>query len=82
MEYVLYGMSEKHEADGKPVVVQGGKRVSGVHESQQTAQAEADRINQLRESQGNAAKAQPPAKVVQNLYGAIVLLLVVLQILP
>ena len=62
-------MNEKHPADGQFVVTQGGKRVSGLKPTQQEAQAEADRANQLRESQGPAAKTAPPAEVKQNLYG-------------
>jgi len=62
-------MSEYHPADGKPVVVQGDKRVGALHETQQQAEEEARKLNQLRESQGQAAKAQPPAQVKQNLYG-------------
>jgi hypothetical protein len=63
-------MSEKHPDDGKFVVIQGGKRVSGtLHVTQQEAQTEAAKLNQLRESQGEAAKAATPAEVKQNLYG-------------
>lgn len=51
------------------MVTQGGKRVSGLKPTQQEAQAEADRMNQLRENQGQAIKSEPPAKVVQNLFG-------------
>lgn len=58
----------KHTEDGKHVVVQGGKRVSG-NLTQQEAQEEAKRQNQLRESQGQAGKQQPPAEVKTNLYG-------------
>jgi len=62
-------MSQYHQADGKPVVVQGGKRVGGLHETQEQAEEEAKKLNQLRESQGQAAKAQPPAQAKTNLYG-------------
>ncbi len=59
----------KHPDDGKFVVVQDGKRVTGkLHGSQQEAQAEAAKQNMLRECQGAAAKV-PPAEVKQNLYG-------------
>ncbi len=58
----------KHEQDGKSVVVQGGKRVSG-NLSQQEAEQEAKRQNALRESQGQAGQQQPPCEVKQNLYG-------------
>jgi hypothetical protein len=60
----------KHPDDGKFVVVQDGKRVTGnLHGTQQEALTEADQQKKLRESQGQAAKAQPPVEVKQNLYG-------------
>lgn len=56
-------------ADGKFVVVQGNKRVSGeLHETKQAAQAEADKIKQARPIvEGQAAPEEP--KVVVNLCG-------------
>lgn len=60
----------KHPDDGKHVVVQDGKRVSGtLHNTQQEAQQEAKRENDLRESQSPAGKKKPLAEVKQNLYG-------------
>lgn len=60
----------KHQDDGKFVVVQGGKRVSGnLHGTQQEALNEADQQKKLRESQGQAAQSAPPVEVKQNLYG-------------
>lgn len=61
-------MSNYHPEDGKHVVVQGGKRVSG-NVSQQEAEQEAKRQNAIREGQGQAGKAAPPSEVKQNLYG-------------
>ena len=59
-----------HPDDGKFVVVQDGKRVSGtLHETEQKAKEEADRQRKLRESQGQAAKEQAPVEVKRNLYG-------------
>ena len=60
-------MSNYHPADGKHVVVQGTKRVGDLRDSKQDAEAEAKRINEVREGQGQAT--QPPAQVKQNLYG-------------
>jgi hypothetical protein len=58
----------KHQDDGKFVVVQDGKRVSGnLHATEQQALVEAEKQKKLRESQGQASQA--PVKVVQNLYG-------------
>ncbi len=60
----------KHPDDGKHVVVQGGKRVSGnLHPTQESAQQEANQENKLRESQGQAGQRKPLAEVKQNLYG-------------
>ncbi len=59
----------KHPDDGKFVVVQGGQRVSELQPNEQQALEEAKKLNRLKESQGPAAKAQPPAEVKQNLYG-------------
>ena len=58
----------KHPDDGKFVVVQGGKRVSDLKNTQQEAQQEADRLKKLNETQGSRAQ-QPPPQVKQNLYG-------------
>ena len=59
-----------HPADGKYVVVQGGKRVSGdLHDTQQQALTEAEKLKKLRESQGQASQVQPPVEVKQNLFG-------------
>lgn len=59
----------KHPDDGKHVVVQGGQRISGLHDSEQQALEEAKKLNKLKESQGQAAQQAPPAQVKQNLYG-------------
>ncbi len=59
---------KSHKDDGKFVVVQGGQRISDLHESEQTAIAEAERLRKLAESQGSKAESQP-VKVVKNLYG-------------
>jgi len=59
----------KHPDDGKFVVVQDGKRVSGtLHGDEQAALNEAAQQKKLRESQGQAAQAAP-VEVKQNLYG-------------
>ncbi len=59
----------KHPDDGKYVVVQGDQRVSGtLHETQQTAQSEADKAKQQRPVV-EGQQAPPAPKVVQNLYG-------------
>lgn len=50
------------------MVVQGGQRISDLHESEQTAIAEAERLRKLAESQGQKTESQP-VKVVKNLYG-------------
>jgi hypothetical protein len=56
----------KNPDDGKFVVVQDGKRVSGeLHETQAGAQAEAEKAK--RQVNESAPTEQP--KVVQNLYG-------------
>lgn len=62
-------MSSKHPSDGKFVVVQGGQRISDLHESEQQAIAEADRLRKLAESQGAPKTESEPVKVVKNLYG-------------
>ena len=58
-----------HPDDGKYVVVQGDQRVSGkLHETQATAQGEADAQKKARPvTEGQ--QAPPAPKVVQNLYG-------------
>lgn len=57
----------KHQDDGKHVVVQDGKRVSGtLHQTQQEAQQEANRQNAVNEGKG---QKKPLAEVKQNLYG-------------
>jgi len=59
-----------HQDDGKFVVVQDGKRVSGqLHEQKQTADTEAAKVKARQPVQegGNQPAQQP--KVVQNLYG-------------
>jgi len=60
---------KQHPDDGKFVVVQNDKRVSGtLHETQEAAQAEADKTKQQKPvAEGQPAPAAP--KVVQNLYG-------------
>lgn len=55
-------------ADGKFVVIQGGQRVTAPMESQDQAQAEADRRNKLNEGRGQV-KETAPAQVKQNLFG-------------
>ena len=58
-----------HQDDGKFVVVQDGKRVSGtLHETQQQAQSEADKLKAKQPvKEGQATTPQPTVK--QNLYG-------------
>ena len=60
-----------HPDDGKFVVVQDGRRVTGtLHGDQQQALNEAEQLKKkLRESQGQQAQAAPPVEVKQNLYG-------------
>jgi hypothetical protein len=59
----------KHQDDGKFVVVENDKRVSGtLHETQGQAQGEADATKKQRPvTEGGQQTSQP--KVVQNLYG-------------
>lgn len=59
----------KHVDDGKFVVVQDNQRVSGqLHETQTTAQTEADSAKKQRPvTEGSQPPSEP--KVVQNLYG-------------
>ncbi len=56
-----------NEADGKPVVVKDGQRVGGVHETQQQAETEAERLKKLQEASGN--KGGSTVAVKTNLYG-------------
>jgi|PlaIllAssembly_1097288.scaffolds.fasta_scaffold363097_2 hypothetical protein len=61
-----------HPDDGKFVVVQNGQRVSGqLHEKQDTAQAEAAKVEKKRpvNETGQPVAESGPIKVVQNLYG-------------
>lgn len=61
-------MSTKYnEADGKPVVIKDGQRTGGVHETQQQAEAEAERLKKLQEAGGN--KAGSTVTVKTNIYG-------------
>ena len=57
--------------DGKFVVVKGSERVTGLKDSQQEAQQEADKLNKkLVETKGKGTQPVPePASVKQNLYG-------------
>jgi hypothetical protein len=58
-----------HPTDGKYVVTQDGKRVSGqLHETSQQAQAEADKLKEKQPvKEGQAPASQPTVK--QNLCG-------------
>jgi hypothetical protein len=63
-------MINMHKDDGKNVVVQDGKRVSGqLHEKLEDAQKEADQVNQKRPVTESGKPATQPAKVVKNLLG-------------
>lgn len=53
-------------ADGQPVLVQDGRRVSGTMTEEQ-AKAEAARLNRLNEQGGQPT--QPPVQVKRNLCG-------------
>jgi hypothetical protein len=66
-------MSKSNEGDGKFVVVENGQRVSDLHASEAAALKEAESRKKLAESQGEKA---PTVEVKQNLFGAIVILLV------
>ncbi len=59
-------MSSTHSADGKPVIVDDKGRVGGVHESQESADAEVAKLKKLQESQGSPS-SNPVVK--KNLYG-------------
>ena len=61
-------MSKSHPDDGKFVVVQGAKRISDLHESEQAAIEEANRQRALLEAEGQKAAAQQ-VSVKRNLLG-------------
>jgi len=69
----LNSMSKPNEGDGKFVVVENGRRVSDLHDSQAQALKEAAARKRVAESQGDKA-IQPSVK--QNLFGVIIILLV------
>lgn len=69
-------MTKSHPDDGKFVVVEGDQRVSGkLHETKEAAQTEAD-IAKKQKPVVEGQPKPPEQKVVQNLYGAIMLLLI------
>lgn len=58
----------KHPDDGKYVVVQSGQRAGGLHETQDQAQKEANKMKRpVQEGKKATEESQP--KVVRNLYG-------------
>ena len=59
-------MSKSNEGDGKFVVVENGKRVSDLHDSQEQALKEAENRKKLSEAHGDQA---PTVQVKQNLFG-------------
>jgi len=61
-------MSEIQNADGKHIVVQDGQRVTGPS-TQQEAEAEAKRRNQLAESGGKPVPENKQAQVKVNIFG-------------
>lgn len=62
-------MSTNKSSDGEYVVIQGGQRVTAPTPSQQEAQQEADKRNQLAESSGKPVAEQQKAQVKRNLMG-------------
>ena len=58
-------MSNPNEGDGKYVVIENGKRISGLHKSQEEALAEAEAKKKLTESDGSKSAVE----VKRNLFG-------------
>jgi hypothetical protein len=61
-------MNENETADGKHIVVEDGKRVTGPL-NEQEAQAEAARRNKLAESSGRPVPENRRAQVKRNIFG-------------
>lgn len=59
-------MSATASADGKSVVVVDGKRQGGVHESKESAEETARKLNKIQESRGSSGGK---ATVKTNLFG-------------